>query len=207
MATTTADDRPRRRRRTPEEAREEILRAAAALLEDGDADVTVAAIMGRTTLSRKSFYVYFRDRSELMTGLVAPLRRDADAALERWRDADDAIAAGRVALRSAARFYRRHGAILRPLAAAADRDPEIAAAWRGFVDPVVDVGARTIAAAATAGTSTGLDPRRTASVLVTMNVHALLSVHPDASDAELEAVVDALATVWERTIYDRPPAP
>jgi AcrR family transcriptional regulator len=37
-------------------------------------EVTVLAIMERTTLSRKSFYVYFRDRSELILALVRPLR-------------------------------------------------------------------------------------------------------------------------------------
>ncbi|MEV4418666.1 TetR family transcriptional regulator [Patulibacter sp. NPDC049589] len=201
MALVSDPDRPRRRRRTPEEARAEILAAASELLTDRRSELTVAAIMERTTLSRKSFYVHFRDRAELMTCLVAPLRRGADEALERWRTADDPIVAGRAALRSAAHAYRLHGAVLRALASAAERDPEIAVAWAGFVDPVVDLGTRTITDAVAAGTSTGLDPGRTARALVTMNVHCLLGLEPDASDAELEALVTTLAAVWERTIY------
>jgi AcrR family transcriptional regulator len=65
--------------------------------------------MDRTTLSRKSFYVYFRDRADLIGALVRPLRVDADAALDRWRGAEDPVAAGRAALLSAAQTYRRHG--------------------------------------------------------------------------------------------------
>jgi AcrR family transcriptional regulator len=204
VATGGERERPRRRRRRPEDAREEILVAATALLADGGSDITVSAIMGRTTLSRKSFYVYFRDLPELLTALVAPLRQDADAALRRWRDAEDRVAAGREALRSAADLYRRHGAVLRTLASAAGRDDEIRAAWDGFVEPVVDVGVETITAAVASGRSSGVDPASTAAVLVTMNVHTLLQLRPDATDAELDAVVDVLATVWERTIYDRP---
>ncbi len=58
-------------------------------------ELAVLAIMERTTLSRKSFYVYFRDRSELILALVRPLRAQADAALEEWAGAADPLAAGR----------------------------------------------------------------------------------------------------------------
>ena len=81
--------------------------------------MTVSAVMERTTLTRKSFYVYFRDRSELIATLVTPLRAEADAGLQRWGAAGDPINAGRSALLSAARTYRRHGAILGRLAAPA----------------------------------------------------------------------------------------
>src|SRR5919197_3583520 len=72
---------PRRRRRSREEAEREILDAAAELLRERPLhEVTVSAIMEQTTLSRKSFYVYFRDRYELLTRLFRPLRRELDEA-------------------------------------------------------------------------------------------------------------------------------
>jgi AcrR family transcriptional regulator len=95
-----------RRRRAPAQARREILDAAAELLSEQPAHaVSVAGIMDRTTPSRK----YFRDRADLIGALVRPLRVDADAALDRWRGAEDPVAAGRAALLSAAQTYRRHG--------------------------------------------------------------------------------------------------
>lgn len=187
-----------RRRRSPEDARAEILRGAAELLtERPSGDVTVLAIMDRTTLSRKSFYVYFRDRSDLLAALVGPLRADADRLLALWRESADAIGAGRAALRGAALAYRQHGAVLRALAVASEQDPEAAAVWRGFIDPVVEVGAQKIRAAA----PTGLDPEATARALVTMNVHCLLTLRPDASGAEVDRLVETLSTIWERTIF------
>ena len=79
VARAATAGRPRRRRR-PEEAEREILEAAEALLRERPShEVTVMAVMARTTLSRKSFYVYFRDRHELIARLVAPLRAALDA--------------------------------------------------------------------------------------------------------------------------------
>jgi AcrR family transcriptional regulator len=167
------------------------------LAEQSAHAVSVAAIMDRTTLSRKSFYVYFRDRSELIGALVRPLRVDADAALAQWRQAEDPVAAGRAALLSAAYTYRRHGAILRAVFWSSGNDPEVAAARSALIDPVVAVAEAIIDAANTALA----DSHGTATALVTMNVHRLLTLTPDTSDADLHALVDTLATIWERAVY------
>jgi AcrR family transcriptional regulator len=186
-----------RRRRAPADARAEIVTAAKELLAQQPAHaVSVAAVMAHTTLSRKSFYVYFRDRSELLEALVRPLRADPGAALDLWRSADDPIAAGRTALASAARTYRRHGAILRAVFWSSVDDPDIAAARAGLIDPVVAV-AETIIDRLGPDLP---DPHQTAVALVTMNVHRMLSLTPETSDTELDALVDTLATIWERTL-------
>jgi len=187
----------RRRRRAPEDARQEILDAARGLIAERPLhEVTVMAIMERTTLSRKSFYVYFRDRSELIIALVRPLRAGADAALAHWTGAADPVAAGRAALRAAAGMYREHGTILRALFWASAGDPELAAARRGLTEPVVDTAVRAISPVAA-----DPDPQRlraTVRPLVTMNVHSLLALPADATDTELDELVDTLASIWER---------
>lgn len=159
--------------------------------------VSVAAIMDRTTLSRKSFYVYFRDRAELIGALVRPLRVEADAALDQWRQAEDPVAAGREALLRAAYTYRLHGAILRAVFWSSGNDPEVAAARSALIDPVVAV-AEAIIDAADSGLA---DAQGTARALVTMNVHRLLTLTPGTPDADLHALVDILATIWERALY------
>jgi AcrR family transcriptional regulator len=153
--------------------------------------------MDRTTLSRKSFYVYFRDRAELIGALVRPLRAEADTALARWREAEDPVAAGREALLSAAHTYRRHGAILRAVFWSSGNDPEVAAARSALIDPVVAVAEAIIDAA----DSELADSRGAATALVTMNVHRLLTLTPETSDADMHALVDTLATIWERALY------
>src|ERR687895_955254 len=135
-----SDESPRRRRRRPEEAEREILDAARALLAERPAhEVSVGAIMAATTLSRKSFYVYFRDRYDLLSHLVEPLGAERDAIVaELWRDGADMAAGGRAALVALAGLYARHGRLLRALAEASSQDREARRAWRGVIEPGVD---------------------------------------------------------------------
>lgn len=199
-----------RRRRTPQDARQEILDAARQLIAERPLnEVTVGAIMERTTLSRKSFYVYFRDRSELVIALVRPLRAQADAALANWAGAADAVRAGRAALRAAADLYRQHGTIMRALFWASADDPDLAAARHDLTEPVIDTAARVIGPIAA-----DPDPQRlhaTVRALVTMNVHSMLALPADATNADLDQLVDTLATIWERatlpTATGRPAGP
>lgn len=193
---STARQAPRRRR-APQDARQEIIDATRRLIAERPLhEVTVLAIMGATTLSRKSFYVYFRDRSELILALVRPLRAQADAALEAWAAAPEPVRAGRAALRAAAGLYREHGALLRALFWASAGDAELAAARQGLTDPVVDTALRVIGPAAAEPDPARL--RATVRALVTMNVHSLLELPADATDADLDRLVDTLAGIWER---------
>nr|WP_133996494.1 TetR/AcrR family transcriptional regulator [Streptomyces sp. 846.5] len=202
MATTKtgAGERAPRRRRAPEDARREILDAAADLIAERPIhEVTVLAIMERTTLSRKSFYVYFQDRSEVISALVGTLRTEADAALAIWREADDPVAAGRAALRSAAMTYREHGPALRAVFWSSAEEPDLAAVRRDLTAPVIEIAERTIAR-----TVPAIAPqvaRAMAEALVTMNVHCLLGLQTDASDADVDMLVNTISTIWERTIF------
>jgi AcrR family transcriptional regulator len=197
VAVKSPGTRPARRRRTPQDARQEILDAARQLIAERPLnEVTVAAIMERTTLSRKSFYVYFRDRSELVIALVRPLRAQADAALADWAGAADPVRAGRAALRAAADLYHQHGTIMRALFWASAEDPDLAAARHDLTEPVIDT-----AVAAIAPIAADPDPQRlraTVRALVTMNVHSMLALPADATSADLDQLADTLATIWER---------
>jgi TetR/AcrR family transcriptional regulator, ethionamide resistance regulator len=192
---------PARRRRRPEEAEREILDAARALLAERPAhEVTVGAIMAATTLSRKSFYVYFDDRYDLLRRLVEPLGAERDAIVERlFRDGPDA--GGRAALLALAGLYARHGRLLRALAEASSRDAEAARAWRGFIEPVVEGHADWIRAEAEAGRVTGIDPEPTARALIGMNLQYFFDRLADESSPDLEATADTLLTIWQRTLY------
>src|SRR5919198_1451598 len=103
---------PRRRRR-PEEAEREILEAAEQVFRKRPWHaVSVAEIMGRTTLTRKSFYVYFRDRYELIARLLAPLRAELDGLIAEARQGtSDRRTEMRAAFLTVARFYKEHGAL------------------------------------------------------------------------------------------------
>jgi AcrR family transcriptional regulator len=107
-----------RRRRSPEQAEAEILDAAERLLRSEPlAELTVSRVMRDTTLTRNAFYVYFRDRYDLVARLVDRLREGADASMAAFADEPgaDPDVAGRAALRSAAQLYLDHGELLRAL--------------------------------------------------------------------------------------------
>jgi hypothetical protein len=140
--------------------------------------------------------VYFRDRSDLIAALVAPLRAEADAGLARWAAADEPVWSGRAALLDAARTYRRHGAILRAVFWSSADDPDVEPVRRALTGAVVEVAVGKVAEA-----QAGLaDPHATAVALVTMNINSLLALTPDTPDADLTALVDTLATIWERAL-------
>src|SRR5438067_2012454 len=131
----------KRRRRSRDEAEREILEAAAALLRERPLhEVSVSAIMERTTLSRKSFYVYFRDRYELLTRLFKPLRRELDEAnaLFLAGPTGDLVADSRAPFEAVTRFHAgRDGALVRALHEASAYDDEAARVWREFNEPVI----------------------------------------------------------------------
>jgi TetR/AcrR family transcriptional regulator, ethionamide resistance regulator len=194
---------PTRRRRRPEEAEREILEAARRLLAERPShEVTVGAIMSETTLSRKSFYVYFRDRYELLTRLVEPLGTERDGIVaELWREGADMATGGRAALLALAGLYARHGPLLRALAEASSQDREAKRAWREFLEPVVVGHADKIREEIELGRIAGVDPEPTARALIGMNLQFFFDQLVDNPEPDLEATADTLLTIWQRTLY------
>jgi TetR/AcrR family transcriptional regulator, ethionamide resistance regulator len=197
----TKRSEPRRRRRRPEEAEREILDAARALLaERSSHEVTIGALMAETTLSRKSFYVYFRDRYDLLRRLVEPLGAERDAIVdELWRA--DPAAGGRAALLALAGLYAREGRLLRALAEASSRDREARRAWREFVEPVIEGHAEWIREEIEAGRVRGIEPEPTARALIGMNLQFFFDRLVDEPDPDLETTADTLLRIWQRTLY------
>ena len=203
MARAATPERPRRRRRRPEEAEAEILAAADALLRERPShEVTVMAVMERTTLSRKSFYVYFRDRHELIARLVAPLRAEIDARKAAARAAHDSPREKhRAAFLEIAGVYMEHGSLLRALRESSGQDDDAERVWREFTDPPIAEAAAMIRAETQAGRSHGLDPDATARALITMNLGCFFEQLIGNPSADPEPLVETLVEVWVRTIH------
>jgi TetR/AcrR family transcriptional regulator, ethionamide resistance regulator len=210
VARAATAGRPRRRRRRPEEAEREILEAAETLLRERPShEVTVMAVMARTTLSRKSFYVYFRDRHEMIARLVTPLREELDAqAAEARATHTDPRALARAIFLDVAHAYIAHGELLRALRESAGHDEDAERVWREFTDPPIADLALWIRAEMAAGRSTGLDPDATARALITMNLGCFFEQLIGRPDADPEPLLDTLIEIWARTIYGsgQPPA-
>jgi AcrR family transcriptional regulator len=206
VARVATGERPRRRRRRREEAEREILTAAEALLRERPShEVTVMAVMERTTLSRKSFYVYFRDRHDLIARLVAPLRAELDARIAEARAAHESPRdQARAMFLEGAHVYIEHGALLRALRESSGQDDDAERVWSEFTDQPVTDSAEFIRAETKAGRSRGLDADATARALITMNQACFFDQLIDNPSADPRPLVETLVEVWVRTIYGSP---
>src|SRR4051795_10111446 len=117
----------RRRRRSPAEAEREILDSAERVLRSRPLrELTIDEVMAGTGLSRPAFYVYFRDRHDLVLRLIQEIGADLFAVADRWlkstgesREQDL-----RGALEGVVAAYAGpHGRVLRAISDAAGDDP------------------------------------------------------------------------------------
>jgi AcrR family transcriptional regulator len=198
-----AKDTRRRRRRSPESAEREIVAAAESFLRERPfRDLTVDEVMARTTLSRPSFYVYFRDRHHLAVRLVEGIGAELFEVSERWLDGrGDARQDVRAALEGIAAVYGEHGLVLGAIADAAGHDSDVEATYRGLILRFVDATAARVEEDIASGRTDTVDARETARALVWMSesyLNEALGRHPRAP---VEIVVETLWTIWVRTLY------
>lgn len=194
---------PRRRRRTPEAAQDEILAAAQALLRERPfREVTVDEVMRRTGLSRPSFYVYFRDRYDLVLRVVEHLSADLLVEANSWFGGEGGAARARDAIEGVVEVYERHGPVLRALADAAADDRDVEAAYGSMVQRFIDATEKHLRSEMAAGrVELRSDPREIAKALIWMNERYLyLSLGGDARTPRTK-VAETLQCVWVRTIY------
>lgn len=199
-------NRSTRRRRAPAEAEREIREAAERLLRTRPTqEVTVSRVMSETTLSRKSFYVYFRDRTELLVRLLTGIRSDADASQRAFFMPDsDPLVEGREALRALARLYAEHGELIRALNEAATHDSEAAEAWGRFIERSQEGLVARVREDVRRGRISGIDPEPTVRALMAMNRAYFFDQLVGRPDPGIDAVVDVLHEVWMRALYGRP---
>ena len=194
----------KRRRRSREVARAEILAAAEEFLSQHPfRDLSVEEVMARTGLSRSSFYVYFRDRHDLLLRLVERLGDEIYAVADAWyHGGEDPQRDLRDALAGVVEVYRRHGLVLRAIADASSLDPEAEAVYQGLVGRFVEASAARIREEIAAGRIDAIDPLETSTALVWMSERYLtrnFGVLPHRQDAG--EVIGILHRIWLRSLY------
>jgi AcrR family transcriptional regulator len=193
LSKRTRDD-PRRA-----ETERAFLRATEELLEEGAsfADLNVSRIATRAQRTRTAFYAHFDDRRDLLVRLIETLVHDLDRATAAFwsgpadRPEIEAALAGLLAT------YREHRSLVRAVVEAAGYDDEIAGFWnRGAVG-------RFLAAAEDRLRRDGRadeEARATAHALVWMTERAIHQHVLAVDGLSDEAVLSALAGIWERTL-------
>lgn len=194
---------PQRRRRSPDAARAEILAAARLFLSDRPfRELTVDEVMARTGLSRPSFYVYFRDRHQLLLSLVGEIGGELFAMAERWlKGGEDPVEGARAALEGIVAVYSEHGTALKAISDASTTDPEVEAIYRALLERFVEATAEHIEEEIAAGRMLPFDARETARALVWMNDRYLTEAFGTVPPTPTERVLDTLERIWLRALY------
>jgi AcrR family transcriptional regulator len=188
-------------------AEREIVDAAEALLRERPfRELTVDDLMRRTGLSRPSFYVYFRDRHDLVLRVVDRIGADLFEMSDRWyAGTGDGRELVREAIDGVVRVFARHGPVLRALADAAVEDPRVEAAYTELIEGFVTATARHIEAEMAAGRVLPLDAHETAKALTWMMERYLQVEVGRTPHVPAEPITEALTTIWVRVLYGAPP--
>lgn len=182
------------------DAQAEFVAAIESLLAQGGsyADLSVEQISAAAGRSRTAFYVYFRDKRELLMKatetVVAQLYDEAD----QWWSGADGRRGLREALTAVLGTYREHGDLLRAVVETATYDERVADFWRAVVGRFIKATERRLV-------EEGEDPSRAAGkafVLAWMNERALYQhVVVGAGRLDDSSFLRALLEVWERSVY------
>ncbi len=159
--------------------------------------------MAETSLSRPAFYVYFRDRHDLVLRLIQEIGSELFAMADRWLKStgDSREEDLRAALEGVVAAYASHGPVLRAISDAAGDDSTVEAAYTGLIERFIDATSTHIRAETRAGAVNGLNARRTAAALVWMNERYLSQCLGGDNPARPREVVETLYGVWMRTLY------
>src|SRR6476469_6261787 len=190
----------RRRRRSPAEAEQAILEAAERLLRSRPRrELTMDEVMAGTSLSRPAFYVYFRDRHDLVLRLIQSIGVELFEMADRWLTGGDL----RAGVEGVVAVYAKHGRVLRAISDAAVDDPDVEEAYHGLVQRFIDATADHIRSEQRGGRAEGMTARRTAAALVWMNERYLSMCLGGgaARQPKPREVADTLHQIWTRTIY------
>jgi AcrR family transcriptional regulator len=200
---------PRRRRRR-EDSEQEILEAAERLLRERPfRELTVDDLMAATTQSRTAFYRHFTGRQDLLIRLLSDLNQELWAVSEGWFQGGggDPLAEAREALERLAGVYQAHGPVLLAMAEAAHHDDEVERVYGTLVQGFADGVVARLERDAAAGRASIPYAAEVAAALVWMTERQLAVTfgRQETTATERAATVEALYTIWTRTLYGADP--
>jgi TetR/AcrR family transcriptional regulator, ethionamide resistance regulator len=205
MATTNR----RRAARKGDLTEERLLKEAEALLANRPlSSIGIDELARAAGISRSSFYFYFESRQALIRTLGERAQDEVFASAGGWLNRTDEPLEETVTqtLTRNVELWRRHGPVLRALYDSRYDDKQTESLWRAIARRYIDATAAQIEREREAGLAPPAPPdaRQLAVTLTGMNLWALYDAsRRPASRRRDEELVQALATVWLRSVYGR----
>ncbi len=187
--------------------REEILDAAYVFLETHPfRDLTVGELMQRTSVSRPAFYQYFRDRYDIVDGLIDRIMLAvAESGLHELAERADEPEVCKEAMRHLAAALAPSGYAVKAIVDACAADERVDALWSAkFLNGINIFGAQIVAREQAAGrTAAELDPEVTAKALTAAAIGSICHFFrtPNPSPELVSGVGEVWARMWAGTLY------
>jgi TetR/AcrR family transcriptional regulator, ethionamide resistance regulator len=168
------------------EAEQGFLTATEELLDEGRsyAELSVEQIASRAGRPRTAFYLYFRDKRELLMRLTEDVAETLYQEADRWWSGTRGT-------------WAEHASLLGAMVEASTYDQEIGEFWRGLVGRFIDATERRLVA-------DGEEPGAAAAkafVLCWMANHACYQQVARGESLDDPALLDALAEILGRSVY------
>ena len=204
MSTTNVSNRSRRRQ-DPAETRRQITDAAQRFLRERSfRELSVDALMATTDHSRTVFYRHFDDIPSLVLAMIAEIGAEVVEVAQRWAESDEVSPEeARKRLAYFVDFYVRNGPLVHAVSEAAHHDAEVERAYSAMVDGFIDLTTRTVQRRVDSGEVSEIDAPEVSRALIRMLNAYLDDALGREGKTDPDRVLDAVATIWTRTLFPR----
>jgi AcrR family transcriptional regulator len=182
------------------EARRRIIDAANRLLRERRfRDLTVEDVMAEAGLTRTVFYRHFDGIASIVVGLTDELLAGVVAEADTGDPTDRGMMRRQLAL--TVETFHEYGLLFLALDEASHHDDEVELAYRALIDRAVDVLVEGIERGIALGHTPPMPVRNVAEALNAMNRQYLLDLIARDPSFDRDAALEALWTVWRRTVW------
>ena len=206
----------RSRRRQPEQQQDapkiedRLLAAIERLLDDGHrfSALTVEQLAREAGIGRATFYLYFKDKGELVHRLMRKLTAEvADSAGAWFSDSGEVDRHSmRLALQGIVGTFKRHQAVLVAVADTARKDPAVADAHSEMMQTLCGLSRKAVAKTRRSGQATAAAGPALADLLTWIIELYCARFITQYDGRRVDALIDLLAHVCERSIFSDQPA-
>jgi AcrR family transcriptional regulator len=188
---------------------ERILSAIEELLQGGVTytEVSVEQIAHAAGISRSTFYLYFRDKVDVLLRLSGVLKTGSYAIASAWRPtgAEDGLDGLTRTYKDILQHYRKYAALLSAIGEVAAYDPVVRDAWTAYQRQFIDNVIAVLREEQEAGrTPADIDPELAARVIVQGGGQVIARQVACSDGADDSEVARELARGYWYGVYRRP---